>query len=140
MNRVEKMIKELCPEGVDFKELGEVCEIKTGQSINKIIIEQNKGIYPVINSGKEPLGYINKYNTEDDPIGITSRGAGVGSITWCQGKYFRGNLNYSTTIIDKKQLKIRYLYFVLMDSQKQINEISVFNGIPALNASSLKKL
>jgi len=120
--------------------LGEVCIIKTGQSVNKILIDQNQGDYPVINSGKEPLGYINTFNTENDPIGITSRGAGVGSITWCVGKYFRGNLNYSATIIDEKILNVRYLYFVLMNSQKQINELSVFNGIPALNASSLVKL
>jgi len=140
MNKIEKLIEEFCPDGVEFRELGEVCIIKTGQSVNKILIDQNQGDYPVINSGKEPLGYINTFNTENDPIGITSRGAGVGSITWCVGKYFRGNLNYSATIIDEKILNVRYLYFVLMNSQKQINELSVFNGIPALNASSLVKL
>ena len=140
MNKIEKLIEEFCPQGVEFKALGEVCIIKTGQSVNKILIDQNQGDYPVINSGKEPLGYINTFNTENDPIGITSRGAGVGSITWCVGKYFRGNLNYSATIIDEKILNVRYLYFVLMNSQKQINELSVFNGIPALNASSLVKL
>ncbi|MDD4530978.1 MAG: restriction endonuclease subunit S [Candidatus Gracilibacteria bacterium] len=125
---------------MEFSELGSVCNIKTGQSVNKIMIEQNKGEYPVINSGKDPLGYINIYNTENDPIGITSRGAGVGSITWYEGKYFRGNLNYSVTVIDKNILNFRYLYFILMNSQKQINELSVFNGIPALNANSLIKL
>ena len=125
---------------VEWKTLGEVCIIKTGQSVNKILIDQNPGDYPVINSGKEPLGYINTFNTQNDPIGITSRGAGVGSITWCEGKYFRGNLNYSSTIIDEKILNVRYLYYVLMNSQKQIKELSVFNGIPALNASSLSKL
>ena len=139
MTKIDKLINELCPDGVEFKELGEVCKIKTGQSVNKITIEKNKGDYPVINSGKDPLGYINEYNTENDPIGITSRGAGVGSITWCEGKYFRGNLNYSATVIDNNFLLVRYLYFILMNSQKQINEISVFNGIPALNASSLVK-
>jgi len=140
MNKIEKLIEELCPQGVEFKKLGEVCIIKTGQSVNKILIDQHQGDYPVINSGKEPLGYIDTFNTENDPIGITSRGAGVGSITWCVGKYFRGNLNYSATIIDEEILNVRYLYFVLMNSQKQINELSVFNGIPALNASSLVKL
>jgi type I restriction enzyme S subunit len=137
--KIEKLILESCPNGVKFMDLGFICRIKTGQSVNKIMIDQNKGIHPVINSGRDPLGYINTYNTENDPIGITSRGAGVGSITWCEGKYFRGNLNYSVTIFDKNILNLRYLYFVLMDSQKQINELSSFNGIPALNASNLVK-
>ena len=76
---------------VEWKFLGDVCKIKTGQTINKKNIENNPGIYPVINSGKEPLGYINEWNTENDPIGIASRGAGVGYISWNSGKYFRGN-------------------------------------------------
>ena len=113
-SKIEKLISELCPKGVEFKELGKVCVIKTGQSVNKIDIVKNPGEFPVINSGREPLGFINKYNTENDPIGITTRGAGVGSVTWCEGKYFRGNLNYSVTIIDPNQLSIRFLYFLLL--------------------------
>ena len=61
---------------VKWKPLGKVTDIKTGQSVSKNIIAQNPGIYPVINSGREPLGFINVWNTENDPIGITTRGAG----------------------------------------------------------------
>lgn len=82
MNYLDKLLQGA---PVEWKTLGEVCEIKTGQSINKQIISNNPGIYPVINSGKEPLVYINKWNTEDNPIGVTTRGAGVGSITWQEG-------------------------------------------------------
>lgn len=71
--QVGKQIAELCPEGVEWKTLGEVCEIKTGQAVNKIDISQNPGEFPVINSGREPLGFIDKYNTQDDPIGITNK-------------------------------------------------------------------
>jgi type I restriction enzyme S subunit len=65
---------------VGWKPLGEVVKIKTGQSVNKEMISANLGEYPVINSGREPLGFINEWNTDNDPIGITTRGAGVGSI------------------------------------------------------------
>ena len=94
---------------VEWKPLDIITQIKTGQSVSKQIISTNPGEYPVINSGREPLGYLDKWNTENDPIGITTRGAGVGSITWQDGKYFRGNLNYSVSINNNKQLKTRYL-------------------------------
>ncbi|WP_395947530.1 restriction endonuclease subunit S [Caedibacter taeniospiralis] len=90
---------------VEWKALGEVAEIKAGQSISKQIISDNLGKYPVINSGREPLGFIDNWNTENDPIGVTTRGAGVGSITWQEGRYFRGNLNYSVTIKFLKQIR-----------------------------------
>ena len=140
MSKIDELIAKYCPNGVEFKELGEVCEIKTGQQVSKIEIQQNPGKFPVINSGREPLGFINRYNTENDPIGITTRGAGVGSITWCEGKYFRGNLNYSATIKNSKLLDVRFLFHILINSQLSIQKLATFNGIPALNKSNLEKL
>ena len=125
---------------VEWNPLGKVTDIKTGQSVSKNIIAQNPGIYPVINSGRDPLGFINVWNTENDPIGITTRGAGVGSITWQEGKYFRGNLNYSVTIKSEYELNVRFLYHILLHFQKEIHNLCSFTGIPALNASELKKL
>lgn len=125
---------------VEWQELGDVAVIKTGQAVSKQKISDNQGIYPVINSGREPLGYIDEWNTENDPIGITTRGAGVGSITWQEGKYFRGNLNYSVTIKDLNKLDVRFLFHLLLKFQNEIHSLCTFTGIPALNASELKKL
>ena len=125
---------------VEWMPLGVITAIKTGQSVNKQMISANPGDYPVINSGREPLGFINEWNTEEDPIGITSRGAGVGSITWQDGRYFRGNLNYSATIKDAQKVRIRYLYHVLQKMQLEIQALCTYDGIPALNAGNLKEL
>lgn len=125
---------------VKWVPLGKITDIRTGQSVSKYSISQNPGIYPVINSGREPLGFINEWNTENDPIGITTRGAGVGSITWQEGRYFRGNLNYSVSIKSEAELVVRFLYHVLLHLQKDIHSLCSFTGIPALNASELKKL
>lgn len=127
-------------EEVKWKPLGEVVEIKTGQSVSKNVIAANPGVYPVINSGREPLGFINDWNTDNDPIGITSRGAGVGSITWQEGKYFRGNLNYSASIYNISQLNTKYLYHTLLEMQPDIQSLCTYDGIPALNAGNLKTL
>ncbi|MEG3239952.1 restriction endonuclease subunit S [Streptococcus suis] len=140
MNYIEKMLQDYCPNGVEWKELGEVCVVKTGQQINKTFIQNNLGRYPVVNSGKEPLGFVNVYNTEDDPIGITSRGAGVGYVSWNEGKYFRGNLNYSSTIKDSNVILPKFFYYFLKNSSKAIENLCTFEGIPALNKSNLEML
>ena len=125
---------------VEWRKLGEVCEVKAGKNINKTFIQNNLGNFPVINSGKEPLGYINIFNTQNDPIGITSRGAGVGYVSWNEGKYFRGNLNYSATVQNEKVLLPRFLYFYLKNNSKEIENLCTFDGIPALNKSALEGL
>ena len=140
MSKIDDLIKELCPGGVKVKELGDIAVVKTGQAINKTMIQNSPGDYPVVNSGKDPLGYYKNYNTEDDPIGVTSRGAGVGSVTWYEGRYFRGNLNYSVTIKEKREIMNRYLFHLLLNDQNSIQALATYDGIPALNASNLKKL
>jgi type I restriction enzyme, S subunit len=125
---------------VERMPLGSITTVKTGQAVNKQMIAANPGDYPVINSGRAPLGFINEWNTERDPIGITSRGAGVGSITWHDGKYFRGNLNYSVTIKNDQKVRTRYLYHILQKMQLDIQALCTYDGIPALNAGNLKEL
>lgn len=136
---MKKLILDACPGGVLFSPLGELCSIKTGPNINKNLIGDNPGPYPVINSGKEPLGFYGEYNVEDDPIGIASRGS-VGLVSWTEGRYFRGNLNYSCSVLDRHQLDRRYLFHFLLHADSQIQALATHQGIPALNASRLKTL
>ncbi|MBR9908399.1 MAG: restriction endonuclease subunit S [Gammaproteobacteria bacterium] len=140
MNGNHFMSKLLDGVDVEWKPLGDVVTVKTGGAVNKQKISDNPGPYAVINSGREPLGFINDWNTENDPIGITSRGAGVGSITWQEGRYFRGNLNYAVTIKPEEKVQVRYLYHLLLQMQSEIQALCTFDGIPALNAGNLKEL
>ncbi|MCL6028132.1 restriction endonuclease subunit S [Neisseria meningitidis] len=142
-SKAKKLIEMIQTAPVEWKPLGGengIAIIKTGQAVSKQKISNNIGSYPVINSGKEPLGYIDEWNTENDPIGIATRGAGVGSITWQEGRYFRGNLNYAVTIKNRTELDVRFLYHILLEFEQEIHALCTFTGIPALNASNLKKL
>ena len=125
---------------VFWKPLGELTTIKTGQSIDKKYIASNPGQYPVINSGLNPLGYIDKWNTENDPICVASRGYSVGLVTWQEGKFFRGNLNYAISVNPNAYLNVRFLYHLLIQLQPELHALCTYNWIPVLNASNLKKL
>lgn len=35
MNKIDKLLEELCPEGIDFVKLGEMCEINRGVRVVK---------------------------------------------------------------------------------------------------------
>jgi type I restriction enzyme, S subunit len=140
MNQFEKLFGLLELNGIKRLALGDICVVKTGEGISKKMIADFPGEYKVINSGKEPLGFYGRYNSENDPIGITSRGAGVGSIIWCEGRYFRGNLNYGVSIRDSGLISARYLYYFLNAFQRDIHALCTFEAIPALNKVNLEKL
>ena len=59
---------------------------------------------------------------------------------WCDGPYFRGNLNYGVTIKDPSRVNVRFLYHLLQHLQPQIHALCSFQGIPALNKANLDKL
>ena len=47
MSKIKELINELCPDGVEFLSLGDICEIKTGKGITrKDSIED--GEFPIV--------------------------------------------------------------------------------------------
>ena len=65
MNKIERMLQELCPDGVEYKKLGEVCEIQRGVRVTKQQLSEN-GAYPVYQNSLIPLG---KYDKSNQPTG-----------------------------------------------------------------------
>ena len=55
-----KQLKELCPDGVEWKTLGEVAELKRGRVMSKEYLVENSGTYPVYSSQTANNGEIGK--------------------------------------------------------------------------------
>ena len=60
MSKLDELIKELCPDGVVYRKLNEISEMKRGTSITKKDVAE--GDIPVISGGREPAYYCNKSN------------------------------------------------------------------------------
>ena len=72
MSELEKLIKELCPNGVEYKPLGEVVAFNRGTVITQKDIEI--GAIPVIAGGQKPAYYCNRSNREGETIVIAGSG------------------------------------------------------------------
>ena len=85
LNKIsEKLIKEFCPDGVEWKKLGEVCEIGTGKSNTNE--QSDNGKYPFYVRSKD-LKRINKFEFDETSIIIPGEG-GIGEIFhYVKGKY-----------------------------------------------------
>lgn len=67
MTKIEQLIKELCPNGVEYRKLQDLAEISTGSS-NTNEAEED-GLYPFFVRSQEPL---KKNSYEFDETAITS--------------------------------------------------------------------
>jgi type I restriction enzyme S subunit len=89
-SRIEKLIAELCPEGVAFKSIGEICQINRGRVMSKDYLRNNAGEYPVYSSQTVDdgvFGRINTYDYDGEYLTWTTDGANAGSIFYRNGKF-----------------------------------------------------
>lgn len=56
MSRLEELIAELCPEGVEYTEVGMVCKTLTPRNKIKSNDYHSEGIYPIIDQGQSFIG------------------------------------------------------------------------------------
>ncbi|MGL2821507.1 restriction endonuclease subunit S [Helicobacter pylori] len=143
MHKIERLLHTLAPKGVEFRKLGEVCEStnKKTLKISEVSEVKNKGMYPVINSGRDLYGYYYDFNNDGENITIASRGEYAGFINYFNEKFFAGGLCYPYKVKDTNELLTKFLYFYLKTNEIQIMENLVFRGsIPALNKADIETL
>ena len=139
MNKIEKLIKELCPNGVEYKSLDDLCEIKKGQQLNKENFKSIDGGYPVINGGQAPSGYWREYNFNEDTITMSQCGASAGYVDIQKSKFWAGAHCY--TFIPKSEgLNNKFLFFNLKNLEKRFMELQYGAGIPAIDLKKLKNI
>ncbi|WQT67497.1 restriction endonuclease subunit S [Helicobacter pylori] len=126
MHKIERLLHTLAPKGVEFRKLGEVCEIIRGKRVTKKEI-LDKGKYPVVSGGIGFMGYLNEYNREENTITIAQYGT-AGFVNWQNQKFWANDVCFS--VIPKETLINRYLYYVLTNMQNYLYSISNRNAIP----------
>ncbi|GAA8795354.1 restriction endonuclease subunit S [Helicobacter pylori] len=124
--RLKTLLQTLAPKGVEFRKLGEVCEIIRGKRVTKKEI-LDKGKYPVVSGGIRFMGYLNEYNREENTITIAQYGT-AGFVNWQNQKFWANDVCFS--VIPKETLINRYLYYVLTNMQNYLYSISNRSAIP----------
>ena len=139
MSKLERLIQQYCPDGVEWKPLGEVCDsLNKGTLTTSKLVKSNGHNYPVINSGRELYGYYSKYNNEGDALTIASRGEYAGFVSYFSERFWAGGLCYPYRA-NTPTVSTKYLYYYLKSKQEYIRHCLVAEGgIPALNKSIIE--
>lgn len=113
MSKLQELIRELCPEGVEFKKLGEVCDIKRGIRVVKNDLMDN-GNYPVYQNSLIPLGYYNQNNYPANTTFIISAGA-AGEIGFADTPIWAAD--DCLTITCPHNVSDKFVYYDLIDNK-----------------------
>ncbi|MDG4486902.1 restriction endonuclease subunit S [Streptococcus suis] len=138
MTKIEEMIAELCPNGVEWKELGEVCVVNKGKQLNKTFLVDD-GQYPAYNGGKTYSGRTDSYNVTENTIIISQGGASAGFVNFVTTKFW-ANAHCYYLLPDITRVNNRYLYHFLKMKQSYLMDFQHGAGIPALKSDKITKM
>ena len=131
MTKLDRLIEELCPDGVEKKELSEVLVIKNGKDYKSL----NKGEYPVYGSGGI-MTYVDKY-TYDKPSVLIPRKGSIDKLYYVETPFWNVDTIFYTEINTKTALP-KYIYFCLQSLH--LESLNTAGGVPSLTQSVLKKV
>ena len=119
-------------EGWEVKKLGEICDIKKGEQLNRYTLNENDH-YPVFNGGVLPSGYTGEWNQNENTIIISEGGNSCGFVNFIKTKFWQGGHCYSlNTKLDKE-----YFYQMLKAREKEIMALRVGSGLPNIQRNRL---
>ena len=121
MRKLQDLIQKLCPDGVEYKKLGDVCELSRGKVYSKTYIVENAGEYPVYSSqtaNNGELGRISTFDYDGEYLTWTTDGAYAGTIFHRKGKFSITNV-CGLISIKITDLSIRFLYYWLSIKAKE---------------------
>ncbi|MDO9153988.1 MAG: restriction endonuclease subunit S [Paludibacter sp.] len=115
MSRIEELIQQFCPEGVEFKELSVVAEIGTGRSNGNESTDNGK--YPLFVRSKF-VKKIDTFEFDEEAIIIPGEG-GIGEIFhFINGKYALHQRAYRIHLINN-EISTKFIYYYMMSNFKR---------------------
>lgn len=116
MSKIEELIQQYCPDGVEYKTLGEIAKLSRGKVYSKDYLRDNVGEYPVFSSqtaNNGELGRINTFDYDGEYLTWTTDGAYAGTIFKRKGKFSITNVCGLIDVLDSQQINISFLYYWL---------------------------
>lgn len=134
MSKINDLIKELCPSGVEYKKLKDISNMERGQSItSKDLLP---GDIPVIAGGQLPFSYNNKHNRDGETITVSSSGAYAGFLNY----WNQPILCTDSFTIKSELINMRFLFHYLKMKQNEIYNKKKGAGIPHVHISDMENM
>lgn len=136
MSKLDELIKELCPNGVEYKSIEAVTTMHRGVRVVKRELEPN-GLYPVYQNSLTPLGYMNEKNCDAGTTFVISAGA-AGEVGFSTVDFWAADDCY---YFDNNEfLDGSYLYHVLLSKQYYLFSQVRKASIPRLGRGIIEKM
>ena len=140
MSKIYDLMQKLCPDGVEYRKVGDVANISRGKVMSKDFLKENEGQYPVYSSQTENdgrLGSITTYMFDGEYLTWTTDGANAGTVFYRSGKFSVTNV-CGVIEVTAKDVNTKYLYYVL--NREAPAYVNSGMGNPKLMSNVMEKI
>ncbi|MCI8623945.1 MAG: restriction endonuclease subunit S [Provencibacterium sp.] len=131
MNRLEQLLEELCPEGVEYKPLSEILLIRNGRDYKGF----DSGDIPVYGSGGI-MTYIDRF-AYDKPSVLIPRKGSLEKLYYVEEPFWTVDTLFYTEIDSAVALPKYVFYYLQMLHLEKLNKAG---GVPSLTQAVLNRL
>lgn len=131
MSQIDELIAELCPNGVEFKRLGDIARIKNGKDHKPL----NDGDIPVYGTGGI-MRYVDTY-AYDKPSVLIPRKGSLGNLFYVDVPFWNVDTIFYTEI-DESLIQPKFLYYFL--TTVGLGEMNQAGGVPSQTQTVLNEL
>ena len=131
MIKLDELIKEYCPDGVEYKELQNVLKIKNGRDYKTF----GEGEYPVYGSGGI-LTHIDHF-VYDKPSVLIPRKGSIDKLYYVDKPFWNVDTIFYTEI-NTDLILPRYVYHCLL--REHLEKLNTAGGVPSLTQKVLNKV
>ena len=130
MSRIDDLIRDLCPDGVEYKVLRDLVHIKNGRDIKHL----KQGDIPVYGSGGI-ISYVNEYASKGPSVLIPRKGS-LNKLYFVEGPFWNVDTIFYTEI--DEQLEPKFFYYYLQTLH--LERMNQAGGVPSLTQRTLNEL
>ena len=136
MSHIDELIEELCPNGVEYRPLGDAAVLTRGTSITSKQVSE--GEIPVIGGGRSAAYTHGEHNRVGETVVVAGSGAYAGYVSWWDRPIF---VSDAFTVAPYASILVpRYCFHWLRSRQTEIHALKSGGGVPHVYARDVGRL
>ena len=135
MSKLQELIRELCPDGVEYKKLRDICKLNRGTRVVRNDLSKD-GEFEVYQNSLTPLGYYDKSNYPAYTAFIISAGA-AGEIGFTEKPIWAADDCLCLTCPDN--ISSKYVYYCLLNNKLFLSSRVRKASVPRLARTAVEQ-
>ena len=137
MSKLEELIEQYCPDGVEYVRLGDVLSVNRGKRLTKTQLSDD-GKYFVYHGSKDtPLGKYSQFNVKGKTTIVVNTG-GIGGVKFCDENFWCSDGSF--WIGHSSLLKDKYVYYYLSPKESYFASQKRVGGVPTIDRSTVENV